>query len=108
MEPMKPMTPMKAMEPMAPMAPMSPPASDWWPEGLSAPSSTGAQGSLRYAFFPQQRRLVVDRDGDVQQYDTGDHAIHGVSQSGHGSHRGALSFTSQHGDVDLDTLRRVD
>lgn len=49
MEPMKPMAPMKPMEPMKPM---DPPASDWWPKGLSNPSSSGSQNDLRYAFSP--------------------------------------------------------
>jgi len=104
MEPMKPMQPMKPMEPMKPMAP---PDSSWWPEGLSDPGSSGQQDGMRYAFFPAQRRPAVERDGRVSQYDTGEHRITGVSQAS-GSGAGDATFTSQHGEIDLSTLQRVD
>ena len=109
MRPMKPMQPMQEMKPMKPMAPMpqmdSQPA-DWWPEGLSQPGSSGAQDGLRYAFFPQQRQLAIERNGRVTQYDTGEHRIKGVSQQRQGS--GSLPrFTSQLGEVDIASLRQV-
>lgn len=105
MEPMKPMAP---MPPMKPMERLSSPDGAWWPQGLTNPSSTGSQGTLRYAFFSTHRRLVVDLDGDVRQYDTGDHVINGVSQPGQGGAvMDAPKFTSQHGDVDLAKLRFV-
>jgi len=69
---MEPMKPMKPMKPMAPMKPMDPPASDWWPEGLSDPGSSGAQNDLRYAFFPKQRRLaigLVHGSGEVPDFE---------------------------------------
>ena len=87
MEPMQPMKPMEPMKPMKPMEPMKPMQSDtsWWPEGLQNPSSSGAQNDLKYAFFPQQRRLAISQGGSVQQYDTGDHQISGVAQSQSGA-----------------------
>lgn len=99
---MKPMEPMKPMQPMAPMQPMQ--ADDsWWPEGLSTPSSTGAQNGLQYAFFPQQRRLAIRQGGSVQQYDTGELAISGVGQS-----QGADPvFTTAQGQVALSSLRKI-
>lgn len=106
MEPMKPMKPMQPMAPMKPMKPMDPPASDWWPEGLSNPGSSGAQNGLRYAFFPDQRRLAIEQDGKVTQYYTGEHRISGVSQQQSGA-GGAPKFTSQEGDVDLNSLKQV-
>ena len=78
----------------------------WWPDGLGAPSSTGAQNDLRYAVFPSSRRLAVDIGGRVAVYDTADHAISGVSQQQSGDR--TLTFTSQHGLVRLDDLRRAD
>ncbi len=93
---------MEAMKPLAPMKPMAPQDSSWWPSGLSNPSSSGGQNGLRYAFFPDQRRLVVDRDGQVSQYDTGPHRISGVSQARRG---GEPRFTSQLGDMDLAELK---
>ncbi len=70
----------------------------WWPEGLSNPSSSGSQNNQRYAYFPDQRRLVVDLDGEVSVYDTQNHRIGGVSQQQSGS--GSMKFQSQHGTVD--------
>ena len=102
MEPMKPMTPMKPMEPMAPLK-FDPP---WWPEELGQPSSSGAQNGMRYAFFPEKRRLLVEQDGRKTAYDSGDHMISGVSQQS--GRTGLLVFTSQSGPVDLDQLRRAE
>lgn len=101
---MEPMKPMKPMEPMKPMKPISGGAA-WWPEGLGKPSSQGAQNSMRYAFFPEAKRLVIERDGKVTVYDSADHQISGVAQQQ--SHDQIAAFTSQHGQVGLDTLRKV-
>ncbi|ABM37899.1 hypothetical protein [Polaromonas naphthalenivorans] len=100
------MEPMKPMAPMAPMKPMEAPDSSWWPKGLSSPSSSGSQNGVRYAFFPEQRRLAVEQGGKVSQYDTGEHRISGVSQA-QGGHGGTLRFSSQSGDVDLASLKEV-
>ncbi|WP_207100506.1 SHOCT domain-containing protein [Paracoccus shandongensis] len=78
--------------------------SDWPPE-LGTPSSSGAQNDMRYAVFPAARRLAVRRGGRTVLYDTGDHQISGVSQQQGGGD--ALSFTSQHGPVPLDSLTPV-
>jgi hypothetical protein len=98
---------MKPMEPMAPMKPMEPPV-PWWPKDLGEhPNSAGGQNDTRYAFFGDKRRLAVDLgDGHVQVYDTGDHLISGVQQH-QGSSGRTVAFASQHGDVSLDSLKRV-
>jgi hypothetical protein len=101
MEPMKPMAPMKPMEPMKPMD-FGP---DWWPEGLGQPSTSGGQNDVKYAFFADQQRLTIQRDGQVSVYDSGTHRIQGVSQQQGGS--SSLAFTSQHGTVDLAALKRL-
>jgi hypothetical protein len=77
----------------------------WWPANLGRPNAAGGQNGMRYAYFAAARRLAVDSGGDVLLYDTLDHRIGGVSQqqAGHGS----LTFSSQHGPVDLATLPRV-
>jgi len=69
----------------------------WWPGDLGAPSSSGSQNNVRYAFFPQPQRLVVERDGQVSIFNTLDHNISGVSQQ-QGSDT-SLTFTSQYGVV---------
>lgn len=78
----------------------------WWPEGLGTASSTGGQNDLRYAVFPASRRLAIDIGGRVAVYDTGEHTIGGVSQQQSGDR--TLTFTSQHGLVRVEDLRRVD
>ncbi len=77
----------------------------WWPDGLGNPSATGAQNDMRYACFPDLRRLAVMRDGKVRVYDTGEHRIGGFSQQQSGSQ--SLSFSSQLGSVRLDDLKEV-
>ena len=79
----------------------------WWPGDLGSPSSSGAQNGVRYAAFPSSRRLAIEEGGKVSLYDTGDHQISGVSQSQSGGGAGSLRFTSQKGDVDLQSLTRV-
>ncbi|PPQ34660.1 SHOCT domain-containing protein [Rhodopila globiformis] len=77
-------------------------AGNWWGDDLVWPNSTGSQNNCRYAWFAQARRLAVDINGTVTIYDTLDHAIGGVSQQQ--SHGGSLTFTSQHGVVDVASL----
>jgi hypothetical protein len=75
---------------------------NWWPADLGAPSATGVQNNLRYAYFAGPRRLAVDSGGDVWVYDTLDHIIGGFSQQqGMGS---SIIFTSQYGTVYLSSL----
>jgi hypothetical protein len=66
----------------------------------------GAQNDLRYAVFPDTRRLVIDDRGAISVYDTGDHRIFGVAQA-QSSDR-TLSFTSQDGLVRVADLKKVD
>jgi hypothetical protein len=98
MEPMKPMAPMKPMEPMAG-------GETWWPDDLGQPSTSGAQNDMRYAVFPERQRLLIEQDGKVTTYDSGDHRISGVSQQD--SHSQSLAFTSQHGLVKLEALKQI-
>lgn len=95
MEPMKPMAPMKPMEPMEGTKP-------WWPEDLGQPSSSGGQGDLRYAYFGDRNRLVVEQDGKVSSYDTAGKKITGVQASG-----GKVTFTGEDGPVSLDSLKQA-
>ncbi len=76
---------------------------EWWPADLGAPASTGAQNGLRYAYFPESRRLAVESGTGVAVYDTGEHRITGVSQA-----NGSLGFTGPQGAVALERLRRIE
>jgi hypothetical protein len=107
MEPMKPMAPMKPMEPLKPMEPMKKldfgPA--WWPSDLGQPNSSGAQNGVRYAFFGATHRLAIERDGKLEIYDSGNHEINGVSQQQ--SSGQSLTFSSQNGNVNIQSLRKI-
>lgn len=77
-----------------------------WSADLGQPSSVGTQDNLRYAYFPDKRRLAVKVGGQTTVYDTGDHRISGFGQAqGAGQ---SLSFTSQHGLVPISELPVVD
>jgi hypothetical protein len=75
---------------------------NWWPAGLQFPSSTGSQNNVRYAYFATIRRLAIEVNGHVTLYDTLDHQIGGFSQQQ--SVGGSITFTSQYGLVDVNTL----
>ena len=75
----------------------SAPRGDWWPQDLGRPSATGSQNGMRYACFPNARRVAVEQAGRVTLYDSGKHRINGVSQSQSGGQE--LSFSSQNGTV---------
>jgi hypothetical protein len=78
-------------------------AKDWWPDGLGRPSATGAQNGMRYACFPEARRVAIEQAGVVTIYDSGDHRIGGVSQSQ--SSTTDLVFSSQHGSLRASDLQ---
>lgn len=75
---------------------------DWWPAGMGHPNSVGSQDGMRYAFFARPRRLAIERHGVLTVFDTLDHLIGGVSQAQ--GPAGSLRFSSQKGDVDIETL----
>jgi hypothetical protein len=79
--------------------------SDWWPQRLGRPGAVGAQNDLRYAVFPETRRLVIDDHGRISVYDTGHHRIFGVAQAQ--SSERTLTFTSQDGLVRIADLPKV-
>jgi hypothetical protein len=78
---------------------------DWWPAGLGRPGAVGAQNDLRYAVFPETRRLVIDDQGTISVYDTGSHRIFGVAQAQSADR--TLAFTSQDGLVRIADLPKV-
>ena len=90
---------------MEPMAPMKAPVR-WSPEDLAnIRSFAGGQNETRYAFFGDQKRFAVDSgDGESPTVCTGDHRISGVQQHPSGSGRRSRP-PSQHGEVDLATLK---
>jgi hypothetical protein len=76
--------------------------SNWYPSNLGSPSSSGSQNNIRYAVFPQTRRLAIEYNGMVTIYDTLDHTIGGVSQQQGGNT--SLTFSSQYGTISVNSL----
>ena len=103
MDPMKPMEPMKPMAPMKPMKGVDVDAPKEWGQ----PSSTGGQNDVKYAYFPDPKRLVVEQNGRRTVYDTADHRITGVAQDQSDASAGRLVFTSQNGTVATNSLKQV-
>jgi hypothetical protein len=78
---------------------------DWWPAGLGRPAAVGAQNDLRYAVFPETRRLAIYDQGTVSVYDTGSHRIFGFAQAQSADR--TLTFTSEDGLVRIADLPKV-
>jgi len=75
----------------------------WWgSDDLGAPTTSGSQNNMRYAYFPATRRLAVGIGDNVTIYDTQDHQISGVSQQQGGET--SLTFSSQRGLVRVTDL----
>jgi len=66
-----------------------------WPADLGQPASVGTQNDVRYAYFPEKRRLAIRVGGRTTVYDTGEHRIGGFGQAQGGGQ--SLTFTSQFG-----------
>jgi len=79
-----------------------------WPAELGNPAVSGGQNAMRYAYFPQSRRVAVDPGNGrpVQMLDSGEHAISGFSQqqSNGSDPASGLSFSSQFGQFSLMSL----
>jgi len=77
----------------------------WYPSDLGTPSSSGAQNSMRYAFFPSTRRLAINDGKQTTLYDTAEHLISGVSQQQGGGQD--LACSSQNGPIELSKLQKL-
>ena len=88
------------------MAPMQGRGSgNWWPDDLGSPASSGAQNDMRYACFPERKRLAIERGGKVTVYDTGHYRLTGFSQQQ--STTQDLVFSGPDGTVRTDSFRIV-
>ncbi|NIJ45231.1 hypothetical protein FHR24_001670 [Wenyingzhuangia heitensis] len=74
---------------------------NWWGD-LGIPNSTGSQNDTSYAIFSNIGRLAIKQNGKVTVFDTLDNQIGGVGQQQGGNY--SVSFTSQYGNVDLNSL----
>ena len=77
----------------------------WWPkEFKSRPAATGGQNDFRYAYFPEENALVVERRGETITYDTSGHDLHGFGQQQVSS--SGFTLRSAQGTLDLSELPR--
>jgi hypothetical protein len=68
-------------------------------------ASSGSSEGLRYAYFAQAGRLLIDRQDQLTLYDMGNDHFRGVLLAD--GVEGALSFMSQRGRVTVGSLRIV-
>jgi len=82
-----------------------------WPTELGNPTVTGGQNAMRYAYFAQARRVVINPGNGlpVRVLDSGEHVIGGFSQqqSNGSDPASGLSFSSQLGQFPMMSLPEV-
>ena len=78
----------------------------WYPSEFGSPNASGGQNDMRYAYFANARRLVIEINGRQTIYDTGNYAIGGVSQQQSNGVQ-ELTFSTPYGTVRLDALQIV-
>jgi hypothetical protein len=76
----------------------------WWPSDLGHASASEAMTDLRYAYFQDSHRLVIDDAGARKIFDTGEHEIMRVTRCRYGG----IVFTSQLGKYLLPCLVAVE
>lgn len=69
-----------------------------WEDEFAGASIRGAQNDMRYAVFPDQKRLIVMRGGKRYTYALGDHEIIGVAQQQSNAVQG-LVFQTRRGTI---------
>jgi hypothetical protein len=77
----------------------------WPPPNLRRPSTSGAHGTLRFAFFADKRRLLVESGETLLLFDCGAHQICEVEELI--GQEPALAFTSQSGRHPISDLRLI-
>jgi hypothetical protein len=75
----------------------------WWPADLGNASADAELPDLRYAYFHDKHRLVIEDAGEAKIFDTGEHDIMRVTRC----RFGGIVFTSQLGKFMLPCLVKV-
>jgi hypothetical protein len=81
-------------------------STSWWPKEFGRPSMASSQNNVRYAYFPNASRLVIEEDKVVSVYDTTGLTVYGVSQQQQGSVR-MLALNTSAGSIPLAKLPRA-
>lgn len=82
-----------------------PTSNSWWPAELGLASTSGTSEELRYAYFPQDRRLAVESGGTLTIYDIGDYQFRGLLQAQ--SAGGAITIMTQRGRMRLSDFATI-
>ena len=72
---------------------------------LGHPSSSGSQNGVRYAYFPEKHRLLLQHGVRIDAYDTGDDHLTGVAQQQ--GHSRTITFSTADGPVPVEHLKCV-
>ena len=86
--------------------PQQPTSNSAWPSELGTASTSGTSPEMRYAYFPQSRRLAVEWSGVLTIYDTADYQFRGMLQP-HSAEAVSISILTQRGRVRLADLATV-
>jgi len=95
-----------ANEEIAPAPKMAVMQMRWWSDEYGEATAAGQQNDLKYAFFAEKRRLLIQRGESVTVYDTGDHRIVGVSQQQSNSLQN-LTFQTERGVIREEDLTKI-
>jgi hypothetical protein len=93
------MEPIKSMVPIKPITDVD----RWWPDQFGDPTVVGSQSSTRYAFFPAERRLLIERNGRLETYDSAGRQI--TKFCLRLTHEESLAFETTDGPLNLDELK---
>jgi len=77
-----------------------------WPSELGIASTGGTSADMRYAYFPQNRRLAVESRGILTIYDTAEYQFRGMLEA-HSAEAVGVSILTQRGRVRLSDLVTV-
>jgi hypothetical protein len=88
------------------LRPQQPVSDSSWPKELGIASTSGSSAEMRYAYFPQNRRLAVEWGGVVTIYDTAEYQFRGMLQA-HSAETVGMSILTQRGRVRLTDLATV-
>ena len=88
------------------LRPQQPVSNSGWPLELGIASTSGTSAEMRYAYFPQHRRLAVEWRGVLTIYDTAEYQFRGMLQA-HSAETVGISIFTQRGRVRLTDLATV-
>ncbi|GAB4454169.1 MAG: hypothetical protein OHK0029_08480 [Armatimonadaceae bacterium] len=82
----------------------------WWSAGhedWGIPSTAGSQNEMRYAYFGERDRVVIEHNGSLTVYDTTGYRITGASQQQSDDY-GTMVFQTEQGPLPLSRLTEAE